>query len=566
MKNLSTYLAFAIGDRKVRRNVPSLVKYTAFLLAVITLYAVLFHVIMTSVEEQQHSWLTGFYWTLTVMSTLGFGDITFTSDIGRLFSIVVLLSGIILLLIVLPFAFIRYFYAPWLEARLRLRAPRAVPEATSGHVVICGLDSIAPGLVARLQARHIPHFILEPDPVQAANLHGDELPVITGDVDSAETFRNLAVHRARLVFANLDEVTNTNITLTVREVSAEVPLVAVAENEASIDILELSGATHVLPLKLRLGEQLASRVNAGRAQPHVVGTFRNLLVAEFPVHRTPLAGQTLRTSKLREIAGVNVVGVWDRARLHPAHPDLLLKDLSVPVVVGTQEEIQRLEEFLCIYDANYNPVVVIGGGRVGQATARALRARNIGVTVVERRASLRSQVEAVADRVVIGDAAAREVLDEAGIASAPSIVLTTSDDAVNLYLCIYCRRLNPEVRIISRITHQRNVESIQRAGADLALSYAYLGVESVLSLIHDRELVVLGEGTEMRIVPVSATLAGQTLAGSQLGARFGVNVVAVQGAHGELVSPGPTTLLERGAEMFVVGDPPSMTKFLQTHG
>lgn len=43
------------------------------------------------------------------MSTLGFGDITFTSDVGRLFTVLVLVSGIILLLIVLPFAFIRRF-------------------------------------------------------------------------------------------------------------------------------------------------------------------------------------------------------------------------------------------------------------------------------------------------------------------------------------------------------------------------------------------------------------------------------------------------------------------------
>ena len=42
-------------------------------------------------EGQAHSWLTGLYWTLTVMSTLGFGDITFHSDLGRAFSIVVLM-------------------------------------------------------------------------------------------------------------------------------------------------------------------------------------------------------------------------------------------------------------------------------------------------------------------------------------------------------------------------------------------------------------------------------------------------------------------------------------------
>jgi hypothetical protein len=54
-------------------------------------------------EGRQYSWVTGFYWTLTTMSTLGFGDITFHSDAGRLFSVVVLLSGIVFLLVMLPF-------------------------------------------------------------------------------------------------------------------------------------------------------------------------------------------------------------------------------------------------------------------------------------------------------------------------------------------------------------------------------------------------------------------------------------------------------------------------------
>jgi lipoprotein signal peptidase len=70
------------------------------------------------------------------MTTLGFGDITFTSDLGRAFSILVLLSGILLLLILLPFMFIRLFYAPWLEAQVRLKAPRELAENVSGHVII----------------------------------------------------------------------------------------------------------------------------------------------------------------------------------------------------------------------------------------------------------------------------------------------------------------------------------------------------------------------------------------------------------------------------------------------
>ena len=49
-------------------------------------------------EGRADSWPTSVYWTLTTMTTLGFGDITFESDAGRIFSIVVLLSGSVFLL------------------------------------------------------------------------------------------------------------------------------------------------------------------------------------------------------------------------------------------------------------------------------------------------------------------------------------------------------------------------------------------------------------------------------------------------------------------------------------
>ena len=126
MKFIPSQLAYLTTDREARGNLRALGKYLAFLAGLIAVYAVVFHIIKLNVEPEQHSWVTGLYWTLVVMTTLGFGDITFTSDIGRVFSIIVLLSGVVFLLVMLPFLFIRLFYAPWLEARVRLRAPREV--------------------------------------------------------------------------------------------------------------------------------------------------------------------------------------------------------------------------------------------------------------------------------------------------------------------------------------------------------------------------------------------------------------------------------------------------------
>ena len=110
----------------------------------------------------------------------------------------------------------------------------------------------------------------------------------------------------------------TNATLTVREVAPEVPVAAIANDEDAVDNLELTGATYVLPLKKQLGEQLANRVSAGMFRAHVIGRYRDLLIAEFPAQHTPLVGRTIRDTNLRAATGVTVVGLWDRGVRDPS--------------------------------------------------------------------------------------------------------------------------------------------------------------------------------------------------------------------------------------------------------
>jgi voltage-gated potassium channel len=566
MKFMSAQISYFLSQREARQNIKALLKYAIFVLAVIAVFSAGFHLIMLSVEGRYHSWITGIYWTLTVMTTLGFGDITFHSDIGRLFSIVVLLSGIVLLLIVLPFMFIRLFYAPWLEAQVRARAPRQAPESATGHVVICTYDTIAPALIERLRLHDIPYYVIEPDPAAAARMHGDGISVVTGEIDSRETYERLRASRARLLLANSSDTINTNMTLTVREAAPNVPILGIVDNEDSIDILELSGCTHVLPLKRLLGERLAIRINTGHAQAHVIGSFRGLLVAEFPVHNTPLAGRTIGDTNLQEAVGVKIVAVWERGRLLPASPETYLSNTSVPVVVGTPEQMLELDTLLVIYDTNYNPVLVIGGGKVGCATARALREKGVSVHLVERDERLRERIADVPDGLFIGDAADREVLMRAGLERAPSVILTTNDDATNIYLAVYCRRLNPELRIVSRITHQRNIEAIHRAGADAVLSYASLGVEYTFSLLHGHELVLLGGGIELFAVPLPLSLAGSTLAESGIDARTGLNVVGIQENGRLLTNLFGSTPLPAGSELIMLGSTQQLQAFTKIFG
>jgi len=374
---------YLFQDTRVRRNIRSLIRFILILLFFICLYSVLFHLIMV-LEGRDYSWITGLYWTLTVMSTLGFGDITFASDLGRIFSIVVLLSGIVFLLIMLPFTFIQFFYAPWLEAQSKSRAPRELPEHEAGHVIIIGFDPIAMSLIARLKQYGYPYAVLVPDVNQALDLFDRGYRVVVGEPDDRETSRRLRAERAAMVVALEDDMKNTNIAFTVREVSKNVPVVVNAEMEDSVDILELAGASLVFQFMKILGEFLARRTLGSSASSNIVGRFDKLLIVEAPAARSPLTGRKLLNSGLRETTGMNVVGWWERGVFRLPRPDDTIETNTVLVLAGSEEQLARYEDFVGKASLPDAPVLILGGGRVGQAAAQILAQRGLSYRIVEK--------------------------------------------------------------------------------------------------------------------------------------------------------------------------------------
>ncbi|MEM8767531.1 MAG: potassium channel family protein [Pseudomonadota bacterium] len=125
----------------VRLRILALSNFLIGFAALVVTYSIAFHLVMVY-EGRDYSWLSGLYWVLSTMSTLGFGDIVFESDLGRGFSIVVLLSGIIFMLVLLPFMFIEFVYAPWVQAQSANRLPPARRQRDAGA---CDSDLLGPG-------------------------------------------------------------------------------------------------------------------------------------------------------------------------------------------------------------------------------------------------------------------------------------------------------------------------------------------------------------------------------------------------------------------------------------
>ncbi|PVW12829.1 potassium channel family protein [Marixanthomonas spongiae] len=553
MKFVGSQLAYYLSDRDFKRNSKILFKFLAVLGIVIVIYSVLFHYIM-ELEGQYHSWITGFYWTLTVMSTLGFGDITFQSDLGRLFSIVVLLSGIFMLLILLPFAFIRHFYVPLLESKKKNRVPRQVPPKTKNHILICSFDVIARDFTKRLKQENTPYFVIQKDLKKAIESYDARVPVLFGELDSEKTFLRANIKDAKLVLVNRDDVENTKIILTIRDIAPHVPIVALAKDDETVDVQELSGANHVLPVKKWLGEQLANRVNAQHAKSQPIGQYEDLMIAELPIHQTSLVSKTIRETGLRQKFGVSIVGIWERGKLEPITGSEILTSESVLVVIGNEKQLQSIDALFHDLPTNTNPVLLIGGGRVGLAAAKSLHKNGISVNLIDKELAVCKKARPYCNNVFIGRASDYELLKEAGIMEAPSVLLSTHDDAMNIHLASYCRKLNQEVRIVSRISEARNIDIIHRAGADFVLSYATLGSEAVLSISKNQKLNILGEGIKLFNIPTPPSLAGKSLGESGIGAKTGLSVIAVKENNEVTTLLSAKTILPQGAEIVMLGN------------
>lgn len=556
-----------LRERSVRRNLVSLARFLVMLSALIGFYSVLFHFIMKA-EGQNYSWITGFYWTLTVMSTLGFGDITFTSDLGKCFTLLVLTSGVLLLLIILPFAFIQMFYAPWLKAQEKGHTPRSVPPDTHDHVIIVSTSPLALNLVDELKEYGAKCVILCQDSHKTLDLLDLGYTAVVGDHDSCHTYENLRLDKAAMLVTLDSDVRNTNIVFTARDVGPDATIVASAQSEDAIDILRLAGCTRVFQFHKLLGEALARRVLNVNMRFSIVSRYKELAVAEGPIMRTSLVGKTLKDSGLRAETGANVVGLWERGRFVLPTPDTVFTSTMVMVIVGDMRQVQAANSFLGSGSAPQaptpdEPILILGCGRVGACAAKQLGRSGRKYAIVDKQ----PRKECLGDHLIVGDASDLDILEKAGIKTAPSVIITTHDDDTNIYLTLYCRRLREDIQIISRATLDRNIGILHAAGADLVLSLASMVSSSIINLLAPGKVLMINEGLNIFRSAVGKSLIGKPLIGSGIRKSTHCSVVALRGADGIMhANPDPQHIFEAGEEIFLIGDSASEKLFYEKYG
>lgn len=120
-------------------------------------------------------------------------------------------------------------------------------------------------------------------------------------------------------------------------------------------------------------------------------------------------------------------------------------------------------------DQDAHRVVVIGYGPVGRTLSRILRGAGIEVVVVEMNINTVQALKAEGLPVMYGDATNREILHHAGIEEAEGLIISTSSVEARPVVQA-ARDLNPDIRILTRATYLKEVESLEKAGANAVFS------------------------------------------------------------------------------------------------
>lgn len=223
-----------------------------------------------------------------------------------------------------------------------------------------------------------------------------------------------------------------------------------------------------------------------------------------------------------------------------------------------------------------NHSIVCGFGRVGSQIVEELAAAHISFVVLDER---ENNVRACVERgymALQGDATSDNMLREAGIEHAKSVLVATDDDARNISITLSARHLNSQLFIVARANHDETEAKLRLAGADRVLSpYAIAGHRMANLAIRPGvveffDTITKAGGVELAIKEVVVSplspLVGKTVQEAQSIMSDGAMIVALKKQDGLVPGSRSEARIEAGSTVIIAGTPEQLAAIQQING
>ncbi len=210
--------------------------------------------------------------------------------------------------------------------------------------------------------------------------------------------------------------------------------------------------------------------------------------------------------------------------------------------------------------------IVCGLGRVGRGVIQRLQRSGVKLVAIDNDISHQSWALENDVPLLVEDATLDIVLKKAGAKRANGLVAATSSDAVNVYITLSARVINPDLRIGARASDEESSKKLKQAGANTVFTpYSFTGYRIAQALLRPEvsnflDIASAVEHSEMDLdieeyhVTARSRCKGKTIGASGLTDALDVVVLAITKSGGSLrFNPPADTFVDLKDVLIVMG-------------
>lgn len=293
-----------------------------------------------------YSLLDAVFQTVTTVTTDGFGEVHRFGAGQKAFTIALVLLGVSTAAYSAG-VLIEFFVEGYLGGAFRRRRMEKEVRSMQDHVIVCGWGRVGTSIARFLRADAADVVVVDSSHERLASVDG---PYVQGDATDEDVLRAAGIDRARVLITALNaDADNLYVTLTGRSMRPDLFIVSRAATKPAVAKLHQAGADRVVDPQ-ELG---GARMAALALQPHVAefldvvmhegGVDFRLEQVEVPAG-SPLAGQSLRSSRLHDRTGTLVLAMREpnsTFRTNPP-PEAEIVAGEVLIVIGDANQVDRL--------------------------------------------------------------------------------------------------------------------------------------------------------------------------------------------------------------------------------
>jgi voltage-gated potassium channel len=300
------------------------------------------------------TWLDALYMTVITLATVGFGETHPLGERGRIFTITLILMGVLTIGYIVN-TFTEALIGGYFVEGRKLRLQRNLVESLTNHYLICGFGRIGRQIAEEFAAEQAPFIVVDSSAAQVAIAQEAGYIAIQADATLDETLIKMGIAKATCLVAALpSDAENLYIILSAKTLNPSLRAIARASNEEAVQKLQRAGASMVISPYITGARRMA----AAALRPQVLDFMDGIMTSsggsfymeEFLVNaRTcPVAGLSLREAKLRSQSGALVLAIrrQDNNLIVGPTGEAIIMGGDTLICMGTADQLRTINRLL----------------------------------------------------------------------------------------------------------------------------------------------------------------------------------------------------------------------------